>query len=132
MFLDVPLRDSGAAPYGGVAMLPPRSGAYNAVRSGVTMSCPPLWLRRPTPWFLPWFFLAIFVAGPMAVRAVGQSTARGAAGSGGPGPAAWLNDLTPIGPSDWNADRAAHLIERAGFGASPEEVNRFAAMTPRQ
>jgi len=96
------------------------------------MSCPPLWLRRPTPWFLPWFFLAIFVAGPLAVRAVGQSTARGAAGSGGPGPAAWLNDLTPIGPSDWNADRAAHLIERAGFGATPEEVNRFAAMTPRQ
>ena len=29
-------------------------------------------------------------------------------------------------------DRAAHLIERAGFGATPEEIARLAAMTPQQ
>ena len=42
----------------------------------------------------------------------------------------WSGDLTPIGPADWNAERAAHLLERAGFGATPEEVAQFAAMTP--
>ena len=48
------------------------------------------------------------------------------------GPAAWTNDLTPIAPSDWNYARAAHLLERAGFGAPPEEIERVAAMTPQQ
>ena len=48
------------------------------------------------------------------------------------GPAAWTDDLSPIAASDWSYDRAAHLIERAGFGATPEEVARLAAMTPRQ
>jgi uncharacterized protein (DUF1800 family) len=42
----------------------------------------------------------------------------------------WSGDLTPIGPADWNAARAAHLLERAGFGATPEEIAQFAAMTP--
>ena len=42
----------------------------------------------------------------------------------------WTGDLTPIGPQDWNAERAAHLLERAGFGGTPEEIARFAAMTP--
>ena len=35
-------------------------------------------------------------------------------------------------PADWSDDRAAHLLERAGFGATPEEIARLAAMTPRQ
>ena len=48
------------------------------------------------------------------------------------GPAAWADDLAPIDASDWSYDRAAHLIERAGFGATPEEVGRLATMTPRQ
>jgi hypothetical protein len=48
------------------------------------------------------------------------------------GPAAWVDDLSPITPADWNADRAAHLIERAGFGATPEEVTRLVSRTPRQ
>jgi len=47
-------------------------------------------------------------------------------------PAAWINDLTPISDSDWNYDRAAHLIERAGFGATPEQVERLAAMSPAE
>lgn len=42
----------------------------------------------------------------------------------------WTGDLTPIGPDDWNAERAAHLLERAGFGATPEEIAQFTAMTP--
>src|SRR5258708_5088912 len=48
----------------------------------------------------------------------------------GAGPAAWAGDLTPIARSDWSRNRAAHLLERAGFGGTPEEVDRLAAMTP--
>ena len=42
----------------------------------------------------------------------------------------WTNDLTPIAASDWNAERAAHLLERAGFGGTPDDIKRFAALTP--
>jgi hypothetical protein len=48
------------------------------------------------------------------------------------GPAAWKDDLTPIGPADWNYDFAAHLLERAGFGGTPEEIQTLAKMTPAQ
>jgi hypothetical protein len=48
------------------------------------------------------------------------------------GPAAWQNDLSPIGPADWNYDFAAHLLERAGFGGTPEEIQALARMTPAQ
>src|SRR5579864_5159182 len=48
------------------------------------------------------------------------------------GPPAWQNDLTPIGPADWNYDFAAHLLERAGFGGTPEEIEALAKMTPAQ
>jgi uncharacterized protein (DUF1800 family) len=51
---------------------------------------------------------------------------------GGAGPDAWTNDLTPLAPADWSSDRAAHLLERGGFGATPEEIRRLAAMTPQQ
>ena len=47
-----------------------------------------------------------------------------------PAPAAWANDLSPIAGSDWNVDRVRHLLERAGFGGTPEEIARLAAMTP--
>ena len=47
-------------------------------------------------------------------------------------PDGWAGDLSPISPSDWNYERAAHLIERAGFGATPEEIARLAAMTPER
>ncbi|HJN46790.1 MAG: hypothetical protein CL477_06735 [Acidobacteria bacterium] len=53
-----------------------------------------------------------------------------AAVAAGPGPAGWVDDLTPITAADWDYDKAAHLIERAGFGATPEEIERLAAMTP--
>lgn len=45
---------------------------------------------------------------------------------------AWVGDLRPIGARDWNAARAAHLLERAGFGATPEEARRLAALAPQQ
>ncbi len=54
------------------------------------------------------------------------------AGAQAAGPAAWQNDLTPITPADWNYDFAAHLLERAGFGGTPEEIQALAKMTPAQ
>ena len=47
-------------------------------------------------------------------------------------PASWTNDLSPINQTDWNRDRAAHLLERTGFGATPEEINAFAKLSPTQ
>ena len=47
-------------------------------------------------------------------------------------PAEWAGDLSPLAASDWSRARAAHLLERAGFGATPEEVARLAALTPQQ
>lgn len=38
--------------------------------------------------------------------------------------------LSPIDPSDWGPEQAAHLLERAGFGGTPVEIRRLAAMTP--
>lgn len=41
-------------------------------------------------------------------------------------------DLTPISASDWNYDFAAHLLERAGFGGTPEDILVLAKLTPAQ
>ncbi len=40
--------------------------------------------------------------------------------------------LAPLPASEWSKANAAHLLERAGFGATPEEVNRLAALSPQQ
>ena len=53
------------------------------------------------------------------------------AAAGVPAPAAWAEDLRPIEAADWNAARAAHLLERTGFGARPEDVERALALGPR-
>src|SRR5687767_15608358 len=50
----------------------------------------------------------------------------------GPGPAAWQGDLAPISADEWSYDRAAHLLERAGFGGTREEIAALAAMTPQE
>src|SRR5690349_3083509 len=50
----------------------------------------------------------------------------------GAGPAEWVGDLSPISSQDWNYDRAAHLLERAGFGGTPEEIQALESMTPEQ
>jgi uncharacterized protein (DUF1800 family) len=47
-------------------------------------------------------------------------------------PDKWRNDLSPISAKDWNADAAAHLLERAGFGGTPEDIARLAAMSPTE
>ncbi|MGH7326639.1 MAG: DUF1800 domain-containing protein [Candidatus Rokuibacteriota bacterium] len=74
---------------------------------------------------------AVWLAGLlMLVTGVTALPLAAAADSVGAGPAAWVEDLSPIGPTDWSYDRAAHLLERAGFGATPEEIRRFAQMTP--
>lgn len=44
----------------------------------------------------------------------------------------WENDLTPITAIDWNYDRAAHLLERAGFGGTPEVIQKLADMPPSE
>ena len=41
-----------------------------------------------------------------------------------------VNDLTPVSARDWNAARAAHLLERAGFGGTPQDIARYTAMGP--
>jgi uncharacterized protein (DUF1800 family) len=61
--------------------------------------------------------------------ALGVATAITAAA---PEPASWTNDLSPIAAPEWNAGRAAHLLERAGFGGTPEDIARLAAMTPQR
>ena len=38
--------------------------------------------------------------------------------------------LSPISGADWNYARAAHLLERAGFGGTPGEIEWLAAMAP--
>lgn len=44
---------------------------------------------------------------------------------------AWAGDLSPIGAADWNREKARHLLERAGFGGTPEEVDALAALSPQ-
>src|SRR5215468_6205297 len=69
--------------------------------------------------------LAASVAACVAVAAAGQSPQS-------TNPAAWVDDLSAISPSDWNTARAAHLLERAGFGGTPEEIAHLASLTPQQ
>ena len=45
-----------------------------------------------------------------------------------PEPANWVDDLNPISEADWNDDLAAQLVERAGFGGTPEEIQALAEM----
>lgn len=56
----------------------------------------------------------------------------GAALHGHAAPAAWQDDLAPLPTREWNRERAAHLLERAGFGGTPAEVDRLAGMSPSQ
>lgn len=44
----------------------------------------------------------------------------------------WAGDLAPIDASDWNRARAAHLLERAGFGGTPAEIDALASLSPEE
>ena len=56
----------------------------------------------------------------------------GAASAANAAPAAWTDSLDPLPAAQWSRARAAHLLERAGFGGTPTEVAQYAAMSPRQ
>ena len=74
------------------------------------------WL--PVTWLLP---AIVTVLAGCGVEKAGQA-----------GPASWEDDLEPITAADWDRDKAAHLLERAGFGGTPEEIHRLAAMNPEE
>ena len=67
---------------------------------------------------------------PFAVLLLMVGAAPGGAAGDGAGLASWQNDLRPIGAGDWDHQKAAHLLERARFGATPAEVEHLAGMTP--
>src|SRR3982751_5756531 len=71
--------------------------------------------RRPTRWLL-----SAWLCASLAAVGVAES------------PASWTDDLAPITPAEWTYDRAAHLIDRAGFGATPEEIEQLARLTPQR
>jgi hypothetical protein len=79
-------------------------------------------------------FVLLVIAGPFTVRGltIPSLAMAGANEVPGAGPASWVDDLSPITPVDWSYHRAAHLLERAGFGATPEEISYFAGMKPEQ
>ena len=70
--------------------------------------------------------------GPLTVDVLAVPPAAARASDAGAGPAAWVDDLSPIAASDWSYGRAAHLIERAGFGDTPERIQRLASMKPQE
>ena len=63
------------------------------------------------------------ILGLMAIAATGSAGDRTAMTQ-------WEGDLAPITASEWNYEHAAHLLERAGFGGTPEDVARLAALSP--
>lgn len=63
----------------------------------------------------------IFLAGGLLFSAPQSMAASG-----------WAGDLAPLPASEWNRAQAAHLLERAGFGGTPEEIAALAALTPRE
>src|ERR1700761_522777 len=44
--------------------------------------------------------------------------------------AEWVGDLTPIAASDWSIDCARHLMDRAGFGGTPDQIDRLYRLGP--
>ena len=71
-------------------------------------------------------------AGVILTLAVAGHTVLATQTEWSPGPTSWQADLTPITAADWSYDRAEHLLGRAGFSGTPEEIQRLADMTPEQ
>ena len=42
-----------------------------------------------------------------------------------------LRPFRPSAANPWDRGKAAHLLNRAGFGGTPEEIARLAAMGPQ-
>ena len=75
------------------------------------------------------FFVAVYAQALQAAKNA-EDSENGQAG--GAGPQEWSGDLTPISATEWSRARAAHLLERAGLGGTPHEIDRLAAVTPEQ
>ena len=71
---------------------------------------------------------AAAAAAVLALCLTGAATAN--AQTWEPGPAEWRGDLTPITEADWSFDRAEHLLGRAGFSGTPDDIRKLAGMTP--
>ena len=80
------------------------------------------WLTRVAP---PAAAILLLLAAASLGGAAGEAAATAA-------PEDWQNDLAPITGADWDYGKAAHLLERAGFGGTPGEIERLAAMTPTE
>ena len=93
------------------------------------MTCQPPGLHRCLACGLAVAFVTASAPQIPAQSASGASTV---VDSRGASPSAWAGDLSPIAARDWNRARAAHLLERAGFGGSPDDIARVAAMSPQQ
>ena len=65
-----------------------------------------------------------------AVRAIAAATTAQPPSQDPQAPAGGAEDLAPISDADWNYARARHLLDRAGFGGTPDDIARLARMTP--
>jgi len=66
----------------------------------------------------PTFPLSICLVAFLSITAQAQQAGR----------SQWQDNLTPLAEADWNYERAAHLLERAGFGGTPERIQALAAL----
>lgn len=71
--------------------------------------------------------VALSIVGLMTALVTTQGTAQQTGTLTG---ASWQGELTPISATDWSYDRAAHLLERAGFGGTPDQIEALASMSP--
>lgn len=44
----------------------------------------------------------------------------------------WVGDLSPISADEWSQQTASHLLERAAFGGTQEEINVFTKLDPKK
>ena len=72
------------------------------------------------------------VAGAALIVAISGPAPSAAQDNWSPGPASWTGDLTPITAADWSYDWAEHLLGRAGFSGTPDEIRKLANMTPEE
>ena len=72
----------------------------------------------------PYRFACLAVTGIALALLSSASTAQLA------GLASSQDDLAPITNADWNFETAAHLLERAGFGGTPAQIEALAALSP--
>jgi hypothetical protein len=70
------------------------------------------------PWFIILVGTAFMVSLPVSAAPIPVA------------PESWEGDPTPLTQEDWSYDRAAHLLERLGFGGTPTQIQNLADMSP--